>query len=294
VLDAGLPARFGRIDWNASGKVQFSTRSGNTQEPDETWTDWSAPLKKRAVVQSAGGRYLQVRVRLLERQAEVSRVDVPFLTDNLRAVLTSVDAKSPAQTDGSSGIRQSGKAISGGSSSKIKLSWEVDNPDKDELRYGVQYKSEGSSVWLDALKPSEVLTEGSWDWNTEDLPEGHYRVLVTASDELSNPPERVKRHQKESEVILVDNTPPRLSGVRIVGGQLVGVASDGVGPIRRLEVRVAGEPAWIPFEPSDGIFDEAREAFSFDLGYLGQKSNKTISVRVFDTAGNFDVVQVGP
>jgi len=38
VLDAGLRAQFGRLDWEATGPLQLSTRSGNTSEPDETWS----------------------------------------------------------------------------------------------------------------------------------------------------------------------------------------------------------------------------------------------------------------
>src|SRR5690606_13348196 len=64
VLDAGLRAKFGRISWDSAGDVEFSTRSGNTSKPDETWADWSAPLKKRAQISSEPGRYLQVRARL--------------------------------------------------------------------------------------------------------------------------------------------------------------------------------------------------------------------------------------
>ncbi|HTM46342.1 MAG TPA: hypothetical protein VL137_15385, partial [Polyangiaceae bacterium] len=43
-MDLQLRAKFGRMSWLASGKVELSTRSGNTSDPDKTWSDWSAPL----------------------------------------------------------------------------------------------------------------------------------------------------------------------------------------------------------------------------------------------------------
>lgn len=293
VLDAGLRATFGRITWDATGKVEFSTRSGNTAEPDETWSDFSAPLAKGAQVSSSAGRYLQVRARLTEgEKSRVRRIDIPFVTDNLRAILTSVTATSGADTKGSGGISSSGGPISGKSSSKIKLSWDVENPDEDELRYRVDYRRTKDDKWFDALPPGETLTSKSWDWETEDLPEGEYVVRVEASDEPSNSPGRVLKHQFVSEVILVDNTAPNISRLAVQGRKISGSASDGIGPVRRIEVRVAGQSEWIPIDPKDGIFDQPTETFEIDLATFVPDEGALLTVRVFDTAGNFHVEHV--
>lgn len=293
VLDAGLRARFGRINWDASGKVEFSTRSGNTEEPDDTWSDFSPTLKKGAQITSAAGRYLQVRARLIEGdESRVRRIDVPFVTDNLRPVLTSIKATSGADTKGSDGITSSGGPISGKSSSKIKLSWDVENPDEDELRYRVEYRRTQDQKWFDALSPGEVLTSKSWDWETEDLPEGEYLVRVEASDEPANSPTRVLKHQLTSEVVLVDNTAPQISELTVQGRKLSGKASDGIGPVRRIEVRMAGHSDWIPIDPKDGVFDQAAETFELSLAGLVPDEGALLTVRAFDTAGNFHVEHV--
>ena len=52
VLDAGQRAQFGTMRWVASGALEFSTRSGNTSTPDETWSDWSPPQVTAGVVAS--------------------------------------------------------------------------------------------------------------------------------------------------------------------------------------------------------------------------------------------------
>lgn len=292
VLDAGIRARFGRVSWTGSGKFVVETRSGNTKEPEETWSDWELVSSNGAAVASPPARFLQLRLRLQSKDAQLTRIDVPYITDNLRPVVTSIEAKSSAVTSGSTGVEASGGPRDGSASSKIRLSWKVDNPDKDELRYSVEIAPEGTDAWQDALDPGTVLTKSDWDWNTEHLPEGRYRVRVTASDELSNPPDRVKRHQMLSEVVLVDNTAPRLSGLRVQGQRLVGKAQDGVGPLQRFELKGAGQQVWIPFEPEDGIFDQATEAFSLDLGPLRYPAGTLVTVRVYDMAGNAAVEHV--
>ena len=62
-LDAGLHAHFGQLSWTASGSLELSTRSGNTQQPDDTWSPWSEPLIKPGMIQSPPARYVQIRAR---------------------------------------------------------------------------------------------------------------------------------------------------------------------------------------------------------------------------------------
>jgi hypothetical protein len=62
-LDAGLRAYFGQLSWTASAPLELSTRSGNTQQPDDTWSAWSAPLEQPGMTQSPAARYVQVRAR---------------------------------------------------------------------------------------------------------------------------------------------------------------------------------------------------------------------------------------
>ncbi len=293
VLDAGIRARYGRMSWDADGDVALSTRSGNTSEPDETWSDWSPDQKQEGAVKSPTGRYFQVRTRLSGQDSVLRRVEIPFVTDNLRPVVTQVTTKSAASTESTGqGMQKSGEPIDASSKPQIAVSWKVDNPDEDELRYFVEYRLEGSEHWFAAHDPRDVLTKSELTWKTSDLPEGKYRLRVTASDELSNPPQRVQRHRLVSEVVLVDNSAPRIEGLAVKGRTIRGVASDGIGPVRRIEARIAGYEEWIPFEPVDGIFDQPKESFVLDLGALAPSGPILVTVRVFDTAGNFEVRHV--
>jgi hypothetical protein len=291
VLDAGLRARFGLLSWDADGKVALSTRTGNTSEPDDTWSDWSRDLDRPSLVSSPVGRYFQVRVRMPAKSTSVlRRIDVPFVTDNVRPVVTEVDAKFGARTLATPrGAVKSGQPIDGSPKSTIEVNFKVDNADDDELRYFVHYRPLSGSVWYDALEPGKVLTRSEFSWETKDIPEGKYVLRVTASDELSNPPGRALRHTLESNVVLVDNSAPSISEVTVRGRVVSGRVTDGVGPVRRIEVRMAGRDEWVPFEPKDGIFDQAAEEFTLDLAPLATSGMDLFTLRVFDTAGNSEV-----
>jgi len=293
VLDAGIRARFGQLSWDATGTLELSTRTGNTKEPDDTWSAWSSPVTAPTLVTSPVGRYLQVRARFAkDPNAVLNQVEIAFLTDNLRAVLTNVDARGGDGESGDDSPKASGGPVTRRADSTLSLTWKIDNPDKDELRYRLQYRLLGTNDWFDLLKPGEKLTKETYSWETSDLPEGRYRVRVTASDEISNPPDRVTRDTRESGIVLVDNTPPTIDALTATGTHLKGIAQDGVGPIARIEVSVAGSDEWLPFFPADGIFDEQREELDVDVKNMAKSLPALFSVRVYDKANNFVVRSV--
>jgi hypothetical protein len=293
VLDAGIRARFGQLSWDATGTLELSTRTGNTKEPDDTWSAWSNAITAPALVTSPVGRYLQVRARFAkDPNAVLNQVEVAFLTDNLRAVLTTVDARSSDGETGDDSPKQSGGPVTKRAETTLALTWKIDNPDKDELRYRLQYRLVGTSDWFELLKPGEKLTKENYSWDTSDLPEGRYRVRVTASDEISNPPDRATKDARESGIVLVDNTPPTLDALSAVGSHIKGIAQDGVGPIARIEVSVAGTDDWYPYFPADGIFDEQREELDLDVKNIAHTLPALMSVRVYDKAANYVVKSV--
>lgn len=290
VLDAGLRAHFGRIDWQATGPLELSTRSGDTQVPDGTWSAWSQASAAPFDVTSPGARFLQVRARFSrDPSAVLSEIVVPFVTDNLRAIVTRIDA------DPKNAPARSREPIpaSGGEppshSSVLKLSWKVDNPDNDPLRYRLSYRLDGQRIVRDLTRPDEMLTKTDYDWETAGLPEGRYRVRVEASDENANPPERTERHALESGIVLVDNTPPVFRALAAQGRRITGDVVDGVGPIARIDVSVDGRPEWHPYLPKDGVFDEPVEQLELDVAPWVAAGNHLVAVRVFDAAGNFVV-----
>jgi hypothetical protein len=285
-LDAGLRAKFGRASWRATGALELTTRSGDTATPDLTWSHWSEPLAEGGVIASPIGRYLQVRARWSrDPNAELSDVVLPFVTENLRAIVTDIVATPKGAHESKEGLVASGSEPPK-HESQVKLVFHVDNPDSDELRYRVSFRRDGDPVWRDVTSPDDVLTKGEIEWDTSTLAEGKYRVRVTVSDELSNPPETTLEHTLESAPILVDNTPPVFRGLTMQGRHLQGHVVDGVGPIARVEIAVDSRPEWHPLAPADGIFDSADEAFDADVHSLVPPGSHIIAIRAYDAAGN--------
>lgn len=287
VLDAGLRASFGRLNWRGEGALELSTRSGNTSTPDTSWSAWSAGLSQPGDVTTPPGRYVQIRARWSrDPKASLRELALYFVTDNARPVVTSIEATAKNSKFSS----KSGIPSSGGEAPKpttgVKLSWRVDNPDQDDLRYRVSYRLDGQTTWRSAHKPTDKVTRTELDWDTTGLPEGIYRIRVEASDEMANPPDRAQRHQLESGAVLVDNTPPVYKSLSMQGRKLRGEVTDGLGPISRIEVAVAGTDEWRPVFPSDGIFDEASEAFDVDVSSIVPVGTQLVVVRTYDTAGN--------
>jgi hypothetical protein len=294
-LDAGLRARFGHLTWRGSGPLEVSTRSGDTQTPDATWSAWSTPIAQGGMAASPAGRFVQVRARLKDASATIADVTLPFATDNLRAVVTDVSA----HEKGTAKETKEGLPPSGGQPPKhdtvVHVAWKVDNPDSDELRYRVQFRKEGQTRWLDATEPGDVLTKTELDWETGALAEGKYRVRVEATDEMANSPDEVTRHALESPPVLVDNTPPVFKAIAVQGRRLRAEVVDGLGPIARVEIAVDGRLEWRPIPAADRLFDTADETIDADLAPLLAPAGPgphVVAVRAFDAAGNSVVREV--
>jgi hypothetical protein len=288
VLDATLRAHFGTLTWRASGALELSTRSGNTGTPDGTWSAWSAGLTAAGPITSGQGRYIQVRARWSrDPNAVLNEVTIPFVTENVRPVVTEISAaaKGGPPKEPVSAIPASGGDVSK-HDSVVKVTWKVDNPDSDPLRYRVAFRREGQTLWRDALKADDVYTKTELDWDTGALPEGKYRVRVEASDETANPPDQVQKHALESETVLVDNTPPRIDNLQLTGRRLRARVIDGTSPVARVEIAVDGKLEWRPLAAADGIFDTSDEAVDSDVSSLVPPGSHIVVVRAFDVAGN--------
>jgi hypothetical protein len=286
VLDATLRARFGVLSWRSSGPIELSYRTGGTGAPDATWTGWT-PLSAPGPM-NATARYVQVRARFArDPNAILSEVTIPFVTDNVRPVVTEVSAttkagptREPVRDVPSSGAEPPRR------DSVVKVTWKVENPDADALRYRVAFKREGQTQWRDAIRSDDVHTKTELDWDTAALPEGKYRVRVEASDEPANPPDQVQKHALESDTVVVDNTPPRIEALTLTGRRLRVRVIDGTSPISRVELAVDGRPEWRPLAPADGVFDTLDESVNSDVSSVVPPGSHIVVVRAFDAAGN--------
>jgi len=277
-LDATFLSKWGRLDWRGDGKFVFQTRSGNTKEPGDTWSDWSKDMKSPGRISSPPARFIQARAKFRrEPLAELRAVELYYLPQNQRARVSAVRGTRPPQKRGEA-PRQPPPP-----STLVNVTWQVDNPDRDVLRYRLAYRADGQTLWRDMFSEDVVLTDAKYTWNTESIPDGHYAIRVEASDEPSNPPELALQSRAISELVTVDNHPPRIEGLRLKKGQVQGRVADTLGPIARVQMSIDAGP-WREVYPSDTLFDGPDERFQASVAL--SEGPHIIAVRAFDAAGN--------
>jgi hypothetical protein len=286
-LDCTFAARFGNLDYQTEGAVEVQTRSGNTQAPDTSWSAWSTSISAGQKVASPSGRFLQIRAKLKDRTAALRGVSVAFVTENMRAIVTDVDAvgKGAPSREPLTSVPSTG-----GDAAKhepvMKLSWKVDNADNDALRYRVEFRKEGQTLWRSALKAEETLTKAEYEWDTSSLAEGRYRVRVEATDEFVNPPGEGAQHALISDPFIVDNTPPVFRSLEVRGRKITAQVVDGLGPVTRVEVAIDGRTEFRPLGAKDGIYDTKEETVEADLTAVLPTGPHIVTVRAYDAAGN--------
>jgi hypothetical protein len=321
VRDARFNAAWGRIWWRGAGAVELQTRSGNTERPDMTWSDWSDPYRTPAgaSITSPRARFIQwramLRVAASGANAEGARVEdvsVAYLPRNVAPEILSITtlpvgvALLPAiqvQTDPNieaSGIDPSlispmpqvppRRAYQRGA---VSLQWQAEDRNGDTLEYSILYRALGESSFRllkDRLRDNFFTVDGAA------LGDGRYLFKVVATDAPDNAVGAALMGERTSEPVDVDNTPPtvRAAGEPKVTGDHVAlsfvVEDTGGGMVKRADVSVDGG-AWRAVFPEDGISDSAREIFTLDLPLTGAGEH-TVALRGFDASGNMGNARV--
>src|SRR6266508_2838337 len=298
VRDAQTSAAWGRISWVGDGGIELQTRSGNTSNPDSTWSDWSAPISgpDGDAIKSPPARFIQWRATLKKAPNSSSprlrEVTVSYLPRNIAPKINSVtvlpagvslQALPQPQPDG--GADQAGldPSILGAVAQipprrvfqrgAISLQWQAEDKNGDTIEYSVYYR-DASSAGGDFYPLKTGLRENYYTVDPNALPDGRYIFKIVASDEASNPAAQSLMDEQETEPIELDNTPPvvaadapRWSGPNV---EIVFRASDATSIIRRAEYQVDGGP-WKPVFPVDGIADSKREEFRVALVLTDKK-----------------------
>ncbi|MFT5353835.1 MAG: hypothetical protein ACI9KE_001035 [Polyangiales bacterium] len=280
VLDAEYRSRFGRLTWTGTGGASVASRSGNTAEPDESWTEWSTDLTTPGPVRSASARYIQVRARL-RADAEIRQIELFYLPQNQRAVLGNIGLKAPSKKQARDALPEA--------STRVELTWSVTNPDEDSLRYRLRFRAENQSLWRDMFSEDVIHTATNYTWDTSGIPDGLYIIEVKATDAIANPADLALADSRESETILVDNHAPDII-LALRRGSLAGSVTDTLGPIRRIEWSVDNGP-FRPAHTDDGLLDERSEAFAIDVSSVGSGSH-LFALRAYDAGGNRRTAEV--
>jgi hypothetical protein len=318
-LDARTVASWGRIEWASElgqgTTLQVLTRSGNSDEPNQTWSDWSPPYQKMSEPNlSPKARFLQFKALLKTPSGKASptlrKITLFYLQANIAPVIDTVgllkpnqvflklpaddeeiwgagpDAPVPAaKKDISRNLMIAKRTEKKGFQSVL---WDASDENGDTLSYTVSIRKDGESGW-------RILQE-AWDetlyaFDTTSFPDGTYALKIDASDSPSNPPGMELRGNKTGVPFVIDNSLPMIrsfTATRTQAGLEIGFqAEDAYSYIE--EVRCLVRPGeWRVIFPTDGICDSRTETFKFTL-VLPAGAENQITIRVRDNFGNVGV-----
>jgi hypothetical protein len=315
VRDAKLVASWGRIWWRGHGGVELQTRTGNSERPDATWSEWSAAYRdpNGAQITSPRARFIQWRAILKTStgtgvsgsETRMEDVSLAYLPRNVAPEVLSITAlpvgvglQSVVQLQTDPNIETSGLDPSVfGAVAQVpprrlyqrgarSLQWQAEDRNNDTLEYSIYYRSLNETSFRllkDKLRDNFFTVDGAA------LADGRYIFRIVATDAPDNPGGQALSGERTSEPVDVDNTPPvvRTVGEAQVTNDRVRVifeVEDVMGMVRRADVSFDGT-SWRSAYPDDGIADSPRERYTLDLPITGAGEH-TISLRAFDMSGN--------
>jgi len=308
VHDAGYTSTWGAIAWKADvprgSSVVMRVRTGNTENPDDTWSDWSADYARAegTTIDRPRARYVQWMAVLRAGSGGLSPVlrdiQVNYLQDNLPPEVVSIDVMAPGVVLSGSGERsveagEGGPAVRRAQNQprrsfekgRRSAAWRTEDANNDDMQYEVQFRAEDETLW----KPLATKLEDEFcSWDATTLPDGVYRLRVVATDAPSNPPGSELTGSRLSVPFDVDNTPPAVGPVtaklRSREADVQSPVTDSFSAIEEAAWSLDAGP-WIVVLPEDGIADGLRETFHFRTPGL-QPGEHTVTVRAKDRAGN--------
>ena len=322
-FDAGNFSQWGRLSFKGAvngGRIAVETRSGNLDRPQKNWSPWSGAITSEdgARVTSPPARFLQWRATLTDGSPQLDDVEVAYLPRNVAPRVTEIEvtpanykfpAPSPAapSTPGPLSLPPLGKhnpALSitsidsttttptmQYSKGAIGARWTAMDDNGDTLVYTVEIRGVHESAWK-LLK--DKVREKYISWDSTAFPDGEYKLRVTASDLPSNTKEDALTGQLESDVLVIDNTPPRitnLTGTR--SGNRIEArwhAADNLSIITKAEYSVDGGE-WTVVDPVTKLSDSKELDYELKLPDVSPGEH-TVAVRVADECDNESVEKV--
>jgi sugar lactone lactonase YvrE len=322
VFDSSMFSRWGRLSFRGSapaGHIAIEARSGNLDRPQENWSKWSDAITREegARVTAPAARFIQWKATLTAdannksgRSPQLDSVEVAYLPRNVAPRVSEIEITPPnykfpapaisliaAQT---LNLPPLGKAASHTSAPTLDITstpalqyskgaigarWIAVDDNGDSLIYTVEIRGAAETEWK-LLK--DKVREKYLSWDSTAFPDGEYRLRVTASDLPGNTKEDALTGRLESEVFIIDNTPPRitnLAGTRNTNRiDVRWQATDALSVITKAEYSVDGGD-WTVVNPVTKLSDSRDLNYTLALTDV-TPGEHTIAVRVQDEFEN--------
>ena len=310
--DVSITSKWGNISWDAflpeGTNITISTRTGNTDKPDSTWSEWSEEYTdpNGTQIKSPPARFIQWRAKLTSKDGKstpiLRRISIPYLQRNLSPEVVMIDIVAEQErSDGPPRMptqsrmqdtEQELQMLKSPLNGRRTIKWQAKDPNNDPLQYSIYFRGIEEQSWK--LLKDEVKTT-SYQLDTESFPDGKYLIKVIATDSPGNPRDLALSGEYISEVFTIDNTPPIVSDLQAtpvgeVACLVTGKIEDAGSYIKSISYSIDGSD-WKPILPSDQILDSKIEYFSFQTETLLQGEH-TIAIKGTDDAGNVGSAKV--
>jgi hypothetical protein len=333
IMDAETAASWGKISWLVTdpggARIEFSTRTGNTEKADNSWSGWSRPYTYSGQqIESPKARYLQWKATVKQEGDSVGsapadfleQIRIAYLQQNFRPQVTSIEVlpygiefqKQPSLALSGTSVVVPAKTPDGRSLNSPRerennmpkadprrvlqpgaqsFAWKALDENADSLEYSLYFKGESETDWK---LLEEDFSDTFYTLYAASLPDGIYRLKVVASDAPSNPSDNFLIGELVSRPFVIAGAPPQVEiKTNEVKGSKAEVAFDAyvpVGMIATAEFSVDGGDWFLVF-PEDGIADSARETYRISTPDL-PTGEHLIGIRASDRNGNTGMSRV--
>ena len=266
------------------GALAIAFRTGNTRNPDTTWSPWTIAMPQpEGNISAPPGRYVQWKLSMPKPASDVSvdTVTIAFVNRNIAPVIDALAVQDPAVVFITSAYPSAPQIVEATNPDEYGIFTSLENPrdrtpdpgkkvfrkgfrtiawrahdeNGDSLRYSVSFRRKGSDKWL---RLRENIEETQVNFDTSQLPDGLYELRLLVSDALDNP-EMPLSDSREGVEFQVDNTPPSIA-VTQQGDDVIIHIVDKLSPVGRVEVS-ADAQKWTRLTPVDGIADSSDETY---------------------------------
>lgn len=302
VFDLEIQSRLGKIYWDASPGlgtgVMLYTRSGNSNIPDSTWSDWSAPFSdpENSTIGVPGTRYFQVKAALnistnTAASPYLNNFRVFYVQDNLSPQIEKIEISKPAAQPQPASQPDKTESKTPPDRKYLTVKWEAKDPNGDRLKYNVFLQKAGADTWLPI---KEDITDKTFEIERELFEDGKYLLKITADDFLANPPALAKSTTKISSSFIIDSTAPVVKNFSLLDKQVDFTVADDTSLIAKVFYSLDGK-MWYPIFPKDLLNDSRSESYSFSIHADAARKNpgpvRIIFIKVIDEFNNYKVFQ---
>ncbi len=322
IFDTKNISSWGKIDWKSEvpdgASLQIQTRSGNSKEPNQTWSEWSPPYSniQGEQILSPKARFIQFKIlfkalsgratpRFYNATLFYLQTNVPPRVSGVELLPSNEVFLKPLSQDEiiwgqhislSEKAKNSDKTKVYMAPKKVQrkgfqtVVWDAEDNNGDSLLFSIFIRNEENSKWR-MLK--ESWTEKIFAFDTLSFPDGNYFIKIEAGDSPSNPLGMDLKSEKISRQLTIDNSLPVIKNLQIDRNKdsvtIRFLTEDASSFIKDVQFLIRPDE-WRTIFPKDGICDSKIEEFEVTVP-LPSKADNLITIKVKDSRDNVAVAR---